>query len=136
MIDEEVVVENHRKKPNIVAAMNIFRNRLDPTTDAAVRRFVAGIASKYDIAQVIVYGSRARGEYHPDSDADVAIILRGPHARFLPTKLAMADVAFDSMLETGILVSPLPVWVDEWEHPEFYSNPSLLRNIEMEGVHV
>ena len=46
----------------------------------------------------------------------------------------MADVAFDVLLETGILVSPLPVWLEEWEHPEGYSNPALLRNIDQEGV--
>ena len=35
----------------------------------------------------------------------------------------MADVAFDVLLETGIRIQPLPVWEDEWEHPESYSNP-------------
>ncbi len=116
--------------------METTNYKLDPATEAAVRRFLEAIAYKYDIAQAIVYGSRARGDFRPESDADVAIILRGPHARFLPTKLAMADAAFDSMLDTGILVSPLPVWIDEWEHPESYSNPLLLRNIEREGVRV
>ena len=38
------------------------------------------------------------------------------------------------LLETGINISPLPVWLDEWEHPEAYSNPSLLKNIANEGV--
>ena len=46
----------------------------------------------------------------------------------------MADVAFDVMLETGILISPLPIWLDEWMNPENYSNPDLLRNIDREGV--
>ena len=54
--------------------------------------------------------------------------------RFLPTKLAMADVAFDVLLETGINISPLPVWLDEWEHPETYSNPLLLKNIANDGI--
>lgn len=60
--------------------------------------------------------------------------LRGEHQRFLTAKLDMADVAFDVLLETGILVSPLPIWLDEWEHPENYSTPALLRNINREGV--
>lgn len=62
------------------------------------------------------------------------MLLRGEHQRFLTTKLAMSDVAFDVLLETGINISPLPVWLDEWEHPETYSNPSLLHNIAREGV--
>jgi hypothetical protein len=64
----------------------------------------------------------------------VAVLLRGEHRRFLSTKLDMADVAFDVLLDTGILVSPLPVWLDEWEHPETYSNPALLHNIDREGM--
>ena len=31
-------------------------------------------------------------------------------------------------------ISPLPVWMDEWEHPETYSNPRLLKNIANDGV--
>jgi predicted nucleotidyltransferase len=108
--------------------------RVDPETEQAVRRFLALIAPRYDMAGAIVYGSRARGNHHADSDADVAVLLNGPHQRFLPTKLAMADIAFDVLLESGISISPLPVWVDEWEHPEKYSNPALLHNIAREGV--
>jgi len=96
--------------------------------------FVQRIAGQYDMAGAILFGSRARGTHRPDSDADVAVLLRGEHRRFLPTKLAMADVAFDVLLETGIRIQPLPVWEDEWEHPESYSNPRLLANIASEGV--
>lgn len=112
----------------------IGMTRLDDDTQKAVSRFLAVIADRYDVVQAIVYGSRARGTHTPESDADVAVLLRGEHQRFLDTKLDMADMAFDVLLETGILVSPLPIWVDEWDHPERYSNPSLLRNIDREGV--
>ncbi|MCW5237836.1 nucleotidyltransferase [Verminephrobacter eiseniae] len=43
-------------------------------------------------------------------------------------------VAYDALLETGIDISPLPVWLDQWEHPERCSNPALLHNIAREGV--
>lgn len=109
-------------------------NRIDHDTEKAVRRFLTLIANRYDIAEAIVYGSRARGTHRPDSDADVAVLLHGEHQRFLIAKLDMADVAFDVLLETGINISPLPVWLDEWEHPENYSNPALLHNIAREGI--
>lgn len=109
-------------------------SRIDQDTEQSVRRFLTMIANQYDTAGAIVYGSRARGTYHSDSDADVAVLLRGKHQRFLTTKLAMADTAFDVLLETGINISPLPVWLDEWEHPENYSNPALLKNIAREGI--
>ncbi|WP_321161463.1 nucleotidyltransferase domain-containing protein [Verminephrobacter eiseniae] len=67
-------------------------NRLDD--DAAVRRFLASIASRYDMAGAILHGSRARGTHRPDRDADVAVLLRGEHRCLLPAKLGMADIAF------------------------------------------
>lgn len=108
--------------------------KIDPANEAAIRRFAALLASKYSIAGVILYGSRARGTHRPDSDVDVAVLLIGERQSFVDTKLAMADLAFDVMLETGLRISPLPVWVSEWERPEQYSNPELLRNIDREGI--
>lgn len=107
---------------------------LDPDTERAARLFLQKIAGKYDMAGAILFGSRARRTHQPGSDADVAVLLRGEHTRFLPTKLAMADIAYDVLLETGIRVQPLPVWEDEWLHPESYSNPRLLANIAKDGV--
>jgi len=107
---------------------------LDSDTERATKLFMQRITGQYDTAGAILFGSRARQTHRADSDADVVVLLRGAHQRFLPTKLAMADVAFDVLLETGINISPLPVWLDEWEHPETYSNPELLKNIASEGV--
>jgi predicted nucleotidyltransferase len=108
--------------------------RVDQATERAVRRFLSLIAGRYDMAGAIVYGSRAHGTHGPDSDADVAVLLSGKHQRVLTTKLAMADTPYDVLLETGINISPLPVWLDQWEQPENYSNPALLQNIAREGI--
>lgn len=109
-------------------------SRIDPATARATGLFVRRIAALYDLRAAILFGSRARQTHRPDSDADVAVLLRGMHADFVATKLAMADIAFDVLLETGIHIQPLPVWDDEWRRPDRYSNPALLKNIAMEGV--
>ena len=46
----------------------------------------------------------------------------------------MTDIAYDALLEEGIHIQALPVWEDELLHPEDYSNPYLLENIEREGI--
>lgn len=109
-------------------------HRLDPDTESAVRQFLAVLTPRFDVAGAIVFGSRARGTHRADSDADVAVLLNGDHERALPTTLAMADVAYDVLLDTGINISPLPIWRDQWDHPERFANPALLQNIAREGV--
>jgi predicted nucleotidyltransferase len=107
---------------------------LDIGTVEAVRRFKSLIAERYNPTGMLVFGSRARGTHQPDSDVDVAVFLDGEHQRYVTTKLAMADIAYDVLLETGIDISPLPIWRDQWEHPESHSNPALLRNIARDGI--
>ena len=36
--------------------------------------------------------------------------------------------------DADFIVVALPVWEEEWNHPETYSNPRLLHNIEREGI--
>ena len=62
------------------------------------------------------------------------MLLRGCRGAFVDTKLAMADIAYDVLLETGVHIQPLPIWEDEWEHPESYSNPRLLQIINGVGI--
>lgn len=118
----------------VLSAVQSSASVLDPVTEDAVRRFSALIADAYHPKQIIVFGSRARGTHRPDSDADVAVLLDGEHQPFLTTKLNLADTAYDVLLDTGVNISPLPIWQDEWEHPEQHSNPLLLANIIREGV--
>jgi antitoxin ChpS len=60
--------------------------------------------------------------------------LRGPRGNLINTSLEMADIAFDVLLETQVYIQPLPIWEDEWEHPESHSNPHLLENIQHDGL--
>jgi predicted nucleotidyltransferase len=100
----------------------------------ATRAFAARVAGVYPTQQAILFGSRARGTAHDESDADVAVILKGAPGHFIHTKMAMNDIAYDILLDTGIRIQPLPVWEGEWADLEHYSNPHLLRNIAREGI--
>ena len=107
---------------------------IDPATGQAARAFVARVSRQYDVVGAILFGSRARLNYRPDSDADIAILLKGQRGKFVDTKLALADIAYEVLLDSGIHIQPLPLWEDEWAHPEKSPNPALLRNISREGV--
>lgn len=100
----------------------------------AILVFSDKLSGQYEATQLILFGSRARGDYHPESDADVAVILRGQPEDFVDVKLAMAGLAFDVLLDTGVLIQALPIWESEWANPNGYSNPALLQNIAREGI--
>jgi predicted nucleotidyltransferase len=103
-------------------------------TLAAAREFVRRVKIQYSVMAAILYGSRARGTHRTDSDVDIAIILRGPRGAFMDTSLAMADIAFDLLLETNLHIEPFPIWEAQWDHPETDSNPRLIENIRREGI--
>jgi len=104
----------------------ILAPTIDPATELAIRLFAQRIQAKYDVLGFILFGSRVRGEQRPNRDAGIAVLLRGEHERPPPAKLAMADEAFDVLLETGLRIQPLPVGEDQWAKPELFANPRLL----------
>ncbi len=52
----------------------------------------------------------------------MVLLLSGAHGPFLDTELELADIANDGLLGTGMRSQPLPVWEQEWEHPETYTH--------------
>jgi len=113
--------------------------RIDPETERAARVFLKRIEDKYPFSDAILYGSRARGDHTPDSDADIAVVLKEgtPDKEVrIDTALDWAGIAFDVLIDTGIKVSGFPVWPEELVRPETFSNPALIDNILREGIHL
>jgi predicted nucleotidyltransferase len=107
---------------------------VDPKTERAVRAFLERISERYPVVEARLFGSRSRARHNLQSDADLAVLLRGPRGDAIDVGVDMAGVAFDVLMDTEILVSPLPIWEEEWAHPEAYSNPRLLENIRRDGI--
>jgi len=107
------------------------------TLEQAARVFLQRIRERYDLSDAWLFGSQAKQTAGVDTDADIAVLLRGargaPGAR-ADAAVDMAGIAFDLMLETGVLIDPLPVWKDEWAHSEHFENPALIANIHRDGM--
>ncbi|HUX74633.1 MAG TPA: nucleotidyltransferase domain-containing protein [Steroidobacteraceae bacterium] len=106
---------------------------LDPDTEGAVRDFLARIPADIRLDRAILFGSRARGEHRPDSDADVALILheRGNDGQ---TLLMLAELAYYAYLDTGIMVQPVTIAIEDWLNPSSFPRPGFLRAVEREGI--
>ena len=94
---------------------------IEPTIDVdtahAARTFMRRVEGRYPVREALLFGSRARHTHRADSDADIAVILKGPRTVSPGDRKAaaldMAGIAFDVLLETGILVEA-PVGSGRW----------------------
>ena len=107
---------------------------LDTETARALRAFMRRLEGRYAVREGILFGSRARLSHGPDSDADLAVVLECISGNRRAAAQDMAGIAFDVMLETGILVDALPVWEHELDGPDSSGNPALIRSIRRDGV--
>ena len=110
------------------------RPNVDPQTARAAQSFLRHLGARYQVREAILFGSRARHTHRPDSDADIAVVLDGAHGDRTAAALDMAGIAFNVMMETGVMVEALPLWADDVDHPGIFHNPRLLEHIRREGV--
>jgi antitoxin ChpS len=63
----------------------------------------------------------------------VAVLLRGEPGEFVDTKLALADLAYEVLLLTGVRIRPFPIWGTQSRNPERFLNPDV-QTITREGI--
>lgn len=112
----------------------------------ALQDFIQRISdnANWAIVDLILYGSRARGDHDAESDVDVAVIVEDDGndiERMRKIRYELIDHAYDSMLalftnETSLRIHPLPIPKAHWDNPSLFQNPYLIQNIQQEGISV
>jgi uncharacterized protein len=87
-----------------------------------------------DYVRLILFGSRARGDHTPDSDADVAVVMRIPIEDRWRLTCEIIDETYPILLDTGLYIEAWPLEERELGDPDKASNPALLGNILKDGV--
>jgi len=54
-----------------------------------------------DLLKIVLFGSRARGDAHPESDVDVAVVLKDIQDRGADRN-RLADIAYEAIVETYV----------------------------------
>jgi len=82
-------------------------------------------------AEIILYGSRAKGTARADSDWDFLILLTTPRDNVLETQLK--DCLYDIELETDTVISSIIRSKQEWLSARYEVVP-LRQQVERDGV--
>lgn len=104
--------------------------------DVVLQRLDERLRTRFgdNYVRLILFGSRARGDNAPDSDADVAIIFRNPIEDRWALKRSIIAETYPLLLESGLYIQPWPVAERDLRRPDTAPNPTLLRNILREGI--
>jgi len=105
----------------------------NPQDDPVLKRFRAAVTEIYGdrVERVVLYGSRARGDAHLDSDYDIAVFLRDMNG--LDARMAelnrLAKIQTDILYDSGAVVCALP-----YPAGSYNERTPLMHEIRREGL--
>jgi predicted nucleotidyltransferase len=107
------------------------QTRLKPNERAAIEAAAAVLREKLPVAQLILFGSKARGDAHDDSDIDLLVLT----TRALSWDEQKQVIALLSpvQLEYDVLFGTIEIPEDEWYHGIYQVLP-LRTEVERDGV--
>jgi uncharacterized protein (UPF0332 family)/predicted nucleotidyltransferase len=102
---------------------------------AGLARFVEGLRERYgdDLLRVVLFGSKARGDFDSESDFDVLVVLRMEDEAYFRESREICNFTADVDLAYGVVISPLIKTEPDYKTMR-RDNLLLSRNIEHDGV--
>lgn len=113
--------------------MKMLDQNLLPKDIALLKQCKAAITEIVPDADIILYGSRARGNARPDSDYDLLVLTDQETDLDLEDNLRAA--VFNFQLEYDVLLSVFAYNRSQWNSPLYRAMP-FHKNIEREGTMV
>jgi predicted nucleotidyltransferase len=109
--------------------------QLDPLTRVALERFKSILSARYGphLHGLYLFGSRARGDHRPDSDADIAVVLDAADDP-IGEQWSLIDLVYDILLDTGVHIQPWVLTKDRLNVPSDRMSRGLVGAIRREGV--
>jgi predicted nucleotidyltransferase len=82
---------------------------MNPSHDPVLIRFRDALHAIYGsrLSRIVLFGSRARGDAHPDSDYDVAVFLTDFHDRWSEMD-RLVPVVTDILYDEGAFIHAMP----------------------------
>ena len=108
---------------------------MTPEERQALNAYVEAVRRHYGarLHDICVFGSRARGDHHAESDVDLAVILRASDWEFWHEKLALADLSYDAFLDAGLDIQSWPIALSAWQSPSGHSQQGLIEAMKRDA---
>jgi predicted nucleotidyltransferase len=105
---------------------------MHPVVKQIAKEYKAVLHELYgeELAELVLFGSYARGDQHEESDVDFAIVLYNPTTRSAAELVKTSPIASRLSLKYGLIVSSLPVSL----HKKQTSRQGVFENIRKEGI--
>lgn len=84
------------------------------------------------LAELILFGSYARGDHHKESDIDLAVVFQDSHVRTSKDKKITADLDSHFSLKYGLMLSSFITTY----HKKQTSNQGLYQEIRKQGIRI
>ena len=110
-------------------SMNLWTNGVADIE--LLQRCKRAITDAANDADVVLYGSRARGDADKDADYDILVIVNGPVDMALKEKI-LANI-YPLELESGEMLTLIVYSRHQWDSALYRAMP-LHKNVEREGV--
>ncbi len=106
-----------------------------PEERKALEDFVDAVRAHYGVRlhDILVFGSRARGDNRDDSDVDLAIVLNDGDWRPVAELMLMADMSYAALIETGLDIQAIPIARSAWEEPQLQANRYFLESVRKDA---
>jgi len=103
-----------------------------PLIHQVANEFKTSLQTLYgkELAEVILFGSYARGNNQEESDLDFAVVLRDPNIRHSAEILKTSAIGSRLSLKYGIMISSLPISL----HKKQTSMQGIFQEIRKEGI--
>jgi hypothetical protein len=110
----------------------ILPTHLTPTECQALERIVHALTTNFSeqIRFIALFGSKARGDFGPDSDMDLLIISEDDDWRM---RQAIRDPVFDIDIECGVFTSPRVIGRERFQSL-FFWNPGFIENLQRDAL--
>jgi len=109
---------------------------MDAQSETVARKVKMALADVYGdrLAALYVFGSRARGDHQPDSDLDLAVILRNTPSSLAHADDTLLDVTYPIEIDHGVHIQAWGLAADEAGLPSTAFRSRLAETIRREGV--